>query len=562
MTTIGIDLGTTNSLVCVWKDGAPQLVNNALGTTLTPSVVSLDDENRLIIGQAAKDRLQTHPDRTAQLFKRSMGTGTTYDLGEQSLRSEDLSALVLGSLKADAEAFLGTKVDSAVITVPAYFNDIQRQATKIAGDLAGLQVLRLINEPTAASIAYGLHEKDAYSNIMVLDLGGGTFDVSVLEMFEGVMQIHSSAGDNRLGGQDFTEELVKWAAQGLEIKLDDITLSERADLTEAAERLKQTLSSAESGKLELGRGAGGRSLSCAREEFEKLSEPLLRRMVKPIERALRDATLDSSELDGVVLVGGASRMPIIRSLASRLIGQLPFVKVNPDEVVAIGAAVQVGLMQDDAALEEIVLTDVAPYSLGIGTINPAGGHDASALFSPIIERNTPIPASRSQGYITVHDFQTSVDLTPYQGEAPKVVDNIKLGDLSVKVPRNKAGEEAIEVRFTYDISGLLEIEATVESTGKTERLVVQRSESALNEDEVEKRLAELQNLKVHPRENQANIAVIARAERLYQEFLGEHRDLILKQITAFEQVVDTQEPNAIEKSRKKLLEVIAQLEEL
>ena len=559
MAMIGIDLGTTNSLVAHWEANQAVLIPNALGNFLTPSVVGIDDSGELLVGAPARERLQTHPEATAATFKRFMGTDKRFTLGRNNFRAEELSALVLRSLKADAEAYLGEPVTEAIISVPAYFNDPQRKATRSAGTLAGLEVKRLINEPTAAAIAYGLHEKPEFSTIMVLDLGGGTFDVSVLEMFEGVMQVHASAGDNYLGGEDFVDVLAAGFCTATDLRVSDLDLIASARLRAAAERCKRELSAAHVAAMRVPIQDRVVEHSFTREDFESLSEGLLQRVRVPVERALRDASLSTDDLDAVVIVGGASRMPMVRAFAGKLLGRLPFTHINADKAIATGTAVQVGLMSKDSGLEETVLTDVSPYSLGIGVWNRNGQADED-LFSPIIERNAPVPISRVGNYVTVSDGQTAIEVNVYQGESRLVKDNINLGTLSIPVPRGPAGEQSVEVRFTYDIDGLLEVTVTAQSSGKERVLVIEGEQGALSEADIQKRLEALAHLKVHPRDQVENRTLLARGERLYTERLGDEREYVQMLLGQFEAALQKQDLAVLEVARAQLNDAFEQLE--
>jgi molecular chaperone HscC len=556
---VGIDLGTTNSLVAVWRDGAPQLIANVHGSVLTPSAVSIDTDGSVLVGMAARERLPTHPDRTAAGFKRAMGTNKSFQLGKRSFRAEDLSALVLKSLKEDAERWLGAPVTEAVITVPAYFNDVQRKATRLAGELAGLKVDRLLNEPTAAALAYGLQDAGAERKILVLDLGGGTFDVSILEMFEGVMEVRATAGDNFLGGEDFAdaigETFLAEAGRRAGIPQGAAGVGFRAALRRAAEVAKRALSETDQHEISVLWRDQPVSWTITRDRFEQAVEPLLKRLRAPIERAIRDAKVMPAQIDHLVLAGGATRMPVFRRMAARLFQRLPIAPVNPDEVVARGAAVQAGLKMRDAALDDVVMTDVAPFTLGTAVADARDGQIvASGLFLPIIERNTTIPVSRSSRVVTLVDGQQTVKVPVFQGEARLVQDNIPLGELEVSVPRGPAGKEAIDIRFTYDTSGLLEVEARVVSTGIVKRLVIEGQPGSLTPAEIAGRLEALAALKIHPRDLDENRAVLARAERLYAERLGEERAAIGKLIDEFRFLLDRQEPGAIEAFRTRLVE--------
>jgi molecular chaperone HscC len=553
---VGIDLGTTNSLVGVWHDGKSDLIPNALGSLLTPSAVSVDDDGAVMVGLSARERLLSHPRLSVASFKRYMGSNRTFQLGAKTFRAEELSALVLQALKADAEALLGQPISEAIITVPAYFNDAQRKATKAAGEMAGLKVERLLNEPTAAALAYGLQEGAGDRKILVLDLGGGTFDVSILEMFDGVMEVRASAGDNFLGGEDFVDVIVErfMAEVGVSAGISPPSLSQsneiHANLRRQAEIAKRALSDREQHEIELVHDGGTTRWSITRDDFEAASEPLIRRLRAPIERAIRDANLNPDQVTDLVLVGGATRMPVVRRMAARLFQRLPIAQINPDEVVARGAAVQAGLKMRDMALDDVVMTDVAPYSLGVEVRNRLADNSyMNGLYLPIIERNTVIPVSRSKRLSTSADGQRELKIRIFQGEARMVNDNIEIGQLSVPVPAGPAGKEPVDVRFTYDVSGLLEVEVLVESTRQTAQLIIEGNPGILSQEEIETRLAALKVLKIHPRDQAENQAVIARAERLYEERLGDERAAIAKLLDDFRIILGRQIPSEIEQYR-------------
>jgi len=555
---IGIDLGTTHSLAAVWKDGRPQLVVNALGTYLTPSCVSIDEDGSVLVGQAARDRLQTHPEVTAALFKRYMGSDKTFQVGARSYRPEELSSLVLRSLKADAEALLGEPVTEAVITVPAYFSDSQRKATRIAGQLAGLKVERLVNEPTAAALAYGLHQDEESTQFLVFDLGGGTFDVSILEMFEGVMEVRATAGDNFLGGEDFVNAIVQlfFAETGLpEAAREDGGLMQQ--LVSRAETAKRALSDSESATLSLYWHDREHTLVLTQERFRDISEPLLARLRGPVERALRDASIRAGEIDNVVLAGGSTRSPIVRQLVTRMFGRFPDMAINPDEVVALGAAVMAGLKARDAALKEVVMTDVCPYTLGVETVHRMpGGGEVDGYFSPIIERNTVVPASRVKRYVPVREGQRMLKLEIFQGEARLVRDNIALGALNVPLPRGPNAEANVEVRFTYDVNGLLEVEATVLATAEVHRLVIQGNSGVLSELEIAARLKQLAELKIHPRDKAENRALVAQAERVFQQLRADARERLGDEISRFELALESQDDRQIRPARERMRKAV------
>ncbi len=558
---VGIDLGTTNSLVAVWKDGQAQLIRNGLGEVLTPSCVSLDEDGSVLVGRAARERLQTHPERTAALFKRYMGSNKALRLGAQEFRPEELSALILKSLKADAEAALGEPVTQAIITVPAYFSDAQRKATRAAGQLAGLKVDRLLNEPTAAALAYGIHQRDAEARFLVFDLGGGTFDVSILQMFDGVMEVRATAGDNYLGGEDFVDALVDLFFRRLD--LDPALRSDAAfmqRLCAQAESAKRALGTVPVATMQVLAGDREHRLDVTETLLEEAARPLLQRLRAPVERALRDANLRSSELDNVVLAGGATRMPLVRRLVTTMFGRFPAVDLNPDEVVALGVAVQAGLRMRDAALQEVVMTDVAPYSLGIEMSVHLDEHTVSpGHFDPVIERNTVVPVSRVKRYWPMSETSRSLRIQIYQGEGRMVRDNIHLGSLDVPVPV-VAGERPVDIRFTYDVNGLLQVEATVLRSGTTHRVVIEGNPGVMTEAEIAERLETLAALKIHPREQIENRTLLARAERLYVQFRSAEREWLARQILGFERLLSTQDSRTILPGQRAFAQLLDRLE--
>lgn len=563
---IGIDLGTTNSLAAIWRDGKAEMIPNSHGDFMTPSVVGIDNEGHIVVGKIAKDHLVSNPENTTSAFKRYMGSEKTVKLGKHKFRMEELSALILKSIKADAEAYLGVEVTEAVISVPAYFNDTQRQATKSAGSIAGLKVERLINEPTAAAMAYGLHKRDIESQFLVFDLGGGTFDVSILEIFEGIMEVHASAGDNHLGGEDFLDYLVKNIIKKIsslkKIPSEKIESDIGHLIYTLAEKAKRQLTDNKSTKIDIPYQEKMISMDITRDEFIEICTPLLEKIRTPIEKALRDARMKVSDLDEVVLVGGATRMPIIQSMVAKMCGRLPARNIDPDKVIAIGTAIQAGLKSRHEDLKEVVLTDVCPYTLGIEINNHMDDSAfAPGIFSPIIERNTVIPASRVERYYTAIDNQKMVDIKIFQGESRLTKDNVRLGNIEIEIPKKPAGEEQVDVRFTYDINGLLEVEATIVSQEKTKKLIIQENPGKLSEEEIEERLKKLEALKVHPREQSENKAIITRAERLYELMLGDAREAVGRNLDLFQAVLRKQDPKDIEHAKKEMIEFLDQVDD-
>jgi molecular chaperone HscC len=539
LTIAGIDLGTTNSLIALLEGATPVLVPNKLGKVLTPSAVSVAEDGTILVGEAAKDRLLTHPDASIASFKRLMGTSQAIRLGKLSFRPEELSSLVLRALKADAEEKLGQPLTEAVISVPAYFNDMQRKATIDAGRLAGLTVERLVNEPTAAALAYGFGEA-AEGKYLVFDLGGGTFDVSILDKYQGIMEIHATTGDTRLGGDDFTRALEDMILRAAKMERDKLDAVGKARLVRAGEAAKHKLTSATEADFALTLGAGDVSGILTRADFEAEAAPLLRRLRAPTERALRDARLEPSAFDAIVLVGGATRMPMVRQMVARLFGKLPLININPDTTIGLGAAIQAGLHKRSAALADTVMTDVCPYTLGVAALVGDGTPAQARVVVPIIERNAVVPISRSNPFTTVQAGQKILAIEVYQGENMRPEDNIHLGTIEAPIPAGKAGEESVTVQFTYDINGALQVEVTVDSTQKKLARIF-RNAMGLDEAELAKRFAALAELKLHPREQLQNKTLLARAARLYAEALGADRDTIRQLLLTFESGIGDQQ---------------------
>lgn len=563
MAVIGIDLGTTNSLAAVWTSTGPALIPNALGTYLTPSVVSVDENGDILVGDIAKERLISHPHVTASAFKRFMGTKKQFHLGTYTFVPEELSSFILRSLKEDAEVYLGEQVQEAVISVPAYFNDAQRKSTKHAAELAGLKVERLISEPTAAALAYGLDKMDSEMKFLVFDLGGGTFDVSILELFEGIVEVKSISGDNFLGGEDFTEVLVSYFITSMGIDDASIDSKIRSAIYKQAELCKCALSQCDSGKISIVADDRNLELNIERTDFDQLVSQLLVRISNPVERALRDASLSPEDLNAVVLIGGATRMQVVRSTAAKIFKRLPYSNINPDEAVALGTAVQVALKERNEALNELILTDVCPYTLGTQVSRQrARGKFENGYYMPIIERNTSVPVSRVERFYTLIDNQSAIKVDIYQGESRRVEDNILLGDLNVQIPPAPAGEQSIDIRYTYDINGILEVEVVTVKTGSMKRMVIENSPHNMSEEEVERRLKALENIKIHPRERTANRLLIARGERLYQELLGDGRAYIANRIAHFEYVLSLQNEKNIEQAAEAFKLELEELERM
>ncbi|MEW6432596.1 MAG: Hsp70 family protein [Myxococcota bacterium] len=493
---VGIDLGTTNSLVAFMDGDRPEIIPNKGGKRLTPSIVGLDKNGLVHVGDTARNQLVSMPDRTVAEVKRLMGSDAKVTLGDRQYTPQEISGFVLKSLKDDAERYLERAIEEAVITVPAYFTDAQRQATKDAGELAGFKVDRILNEPTAAALAYGLDHLDKEQFVLVYDLGGGTFDVSVLEMFEGVLDVKASAGNNQLGGGDFDRLIAEWLAaefekeHGIDLRKDP---KARMRLKTAAEQAKIELSATTSTQIMLPfiavKGSDPLSLEMemSRGKLEELLGDLIRSTVEPINVALKDARLDKSAITDVVLVGGSSRIPMVQGLLQELFKKEPRRGVHPDEAVALGAAVQAGLKQGTISADRgIMITDVCPYTLGVEVSAQAGRELIKGLFSPIIPRNSTVPVSRTETYLTTADNQRVVDIKVYQGNDRLVKNNTFLDSYSVEgIPPAAAGSEKVAITFTYDINGILHVKTKIVSTGKEAVLKVEKTGSRMNDDQRE-----------------------------------------------------------------------------
>ena len=555
MAIIGIDLGTTNSLAAVWRNGRSELIPNAAGDFLTPSAVSVDGDGAVLVGRAARDRLISHPEHTAARFKRFMGTAKTYTLGGRSFTPEELSSLVLRRLREDAEAYLGEPVEEAVVSVPAYFAEAQRAATKRAAALAGLKVERLVNEPSAAAVAGHISEGEEDKVCLVFDLGGGTLDVSLVERFGNVVSVTAVSGDNRLGGSDFDLAIAKGFCEDCGLDFDGLAPRQREMLVRQAETCKMALTRQDLVILSVDDGTISASLPLNNEWLIRKSGALFRRMTTPIQRVFLDAGISPTELDDLVLVGGSSHMPAVRRYISRFLHREPVKDSRPDTAIALGAAICAGMKSRAADLRELVLTDVCPFSLGVARYNESEPH--RDLMSPIIERNSVLPTSKMGIYYTVRDNQDKVDIRIYQGEHRYCEGNTLLGKLLVSVPPAPRGRQSVRIRFTYDINGLLEVEV-VNETGHAERLVLQNKD--MSPQEVQRRLKELSGLKLHPREQEENRAMVARGERLYAVTVGQLREQVAEILDWYQKILSTQEVLKIAKATRRLDQFFDQVE--
>ena len=557
---IGIDLGTTNSLAAYWADGECRLIPNALGSFLTPSVVSVDDDGSVFVGEVARERLISHPDRTASVFKRSMGTDRLYPLGSRSFRAEELSAFVLRKLKEDAEKHLGEPVEEAVVSVPAYFGDKARRATRDAGRLAGLKVERIVNEPSAAALACQQLKQQDKARMLVYDFGGGTLDVSLVDCFENVVEIFAVSGDAQLGGSDFDRLIAQrfCAENGMQPFASQPKTMQQAILR-ASEAAKRQLSQLQKALVAVRTQDFAGAMELTQKQLIAMSGGLLKRMAEPVRTVLRDGNVKPQELSQVVLVGGSTKMPLVQQYLRYILKGVPIVTINPDYMVALGAGIYAGIKERDADVKDVVMTDICPFSLGTNVRNEAD--ESNSYMSVIIPRNSALPISQTQSYCNSSDGQRQSLIGVYQGEDLYVQNNVKLGEISVEYPPAKKGEQEILVTFSYDINGLLIVHVKVVGTGLEKEVAFLGGKMVDAADaKIAERIRALREVQLNPRNEEAYQLLMAQAERLITELTGENRALLAGQIETFELALTKGRAVALLREAENLKRIIEMLQ--
>ena len=558
MAVIGIDLGTTNSLASIWKESSPVIIKNSLGTILTPSVVGVDEDNNVVVGEVAKERLISHPEKTASEFKRSMGTKTAFSLGENSFTPEQLSSLVLNKIKEDAQAFLGEEITEAVISVPAYFDDCRRNATKQAAEMSGLKVERLINEPSAAALAYMQKHGFEDGTYMVIDFGGGTLDVSMIDSFDSVMEILAVAGNNQLGGKDFNTAIYKHFLKENGLSEDSLTAEQKASIYKSAEACKIALSDIPMSIMSVNISDKSYTLNLDNNSLIKICHEVFEKIGEPVKRVLRDSHMNINEVKDIILVGGSCKMPTVAAYIERLTGRKPCTDINPDTAIAVGAGIFAGMKDRNKDFKDVILTDICPFSLGVAVQDE---RTKEVIMDFIIQRNSMLPTSKVHDYYAASENQTGVRLRIYQGESIIPSNNIKLGELEFKCPPTKLNGFIVSMRLTYDINGILVVDAT-SNDKKTYSKVILSESNTMSEEELARRKEELNKLRLAPPDDEKYQLLIARAERIIEETLSFERRIVSDALMDFKACLAKGNERDIRLLSKKFQHFLDQMEGL
>lgn len=557
MAVIGIDLGTTNSLAVCYRNGRAEIIKNSLGEISTPSVVSVDENGEILVGKIAKERLISHPEASACEFKRDMGLRRRITLGGKDFSPEELSALVLKKIKEDAEKYLGEPIDEAVISVPAYFDDNCRSAAKLAARLAGLNVQRLVNEPSAAALAYQAEHGFCDGTYMIVDFGGGTLDVSIVDSFDSVMEILAVAGNNHLGGKDFNEAVADYFCRENGIDRESLSPDEKAIVYKLAENCKVALSDTPAAMMVANIGGKQYSLTLDNNKLIEISAPVFEKMTLPIRKALKDSKYSIDDIDDIILVGGSCKMPTVRAFIAEITGRKPCTDIDPDTAIAVGAGIFAGIKDRNDSLKDIILTDICPFSLGVKILDERSGNE---VMSFIIERNTVLPSSREELYSAVADGQRKVTLQIYQGESRIPSKNLFLGELDITFPPAKRNELVCAVRMTYDINGILVVDVTTAADKKQYNKVILGGSGTMSDAEVKSCIKNMEKLKISPAEKEENRLLIARAERIYEESLSEEREAVGMLLSVFQAALKAQNSRDIRTAYERLSELLDRLD--
>lgn len=552
MAIIGIDLGTTNSLATIWKSGQAVVIRNSLGDVLTPSVVGVDDNGEILVGKVAAERLVSAPDKTAAEFKRQMGTSAKINLGGKSFSPEQLSSLVLKKIKQDAEAFLGEEIEEAIISVPAYFDDKRRSATKAAAEMSGLKVERLINEPSAAALAY--LQKNGYKDgtYMVVDFGGGTLDVSIIDSFDSVMEILAVAGDNQLGGKDFNEAIYKEFISKNELIEDTLTPEEKAAIYRTAEACKIALTTMPMSFMNVVVNNKSYSLTLDNNSLIKIASNVFERVERPIKKVLRDARIKMDELEAIILVGGSCKMPTVAAFIENITGTKVTRDINPDTAIAVGAGIFAGMKSRNEEFKDIIMTDICPFSLGVACQD----YRTNEMFMDfVIQRNSMLPCSREHTYYAVGNNQTRFLIRIYQGESVVPEANILLGTLDIQCPPTAIHEPLAKTRLTYDINGILMIDVETMDGRKSSKVIMSDS-GRLSDAEIERLKEKMESLKLSPADREESRLLIARAERVIEETLNSERTNIVNVLMNYKYALQEGRERDVRSAYEKLKEVL------